>query len=120
LENVNIFYGHLEYFTEIWEIVWPFGTFCVNLLHFRFLGMMSQEKIWQPCSRCPSESGPYLNNSSGRVGLVPQLDRGHAADGQLDDEGQRVARQKLLRCGRHLGGCQVNKFVIKKTRAEKW
>jgi hypothetical protein len=27
LENVDIFYGHLEYFTDIWDIIWPFGTF---------------------------------------------------------------------------------------------
>jgi hypothetical protein len=26
-ENVDIFYGHLEYFKDIWEIFWPFGTF---------------------------------------------------------------------------------------------
>jgi hypothetical protein len=26
LENVNIFYGLLEYFMEIWDILWPFGT----------------------------------------------------------------------------------------------
>jgi hypothetical protein len=24
LENVDIFYGHLEYFMAIWNILWPF------------------------------------------------------------------------------------------------
>jgi hypothetical protein len=27
LENVDIFYGHLEYFTGTWDILRPFGTF---------------------------------------------------------------------------------------------
>jgi hypothetical protein len=31
LENVNnIFYGQLEYFTEIWEMLWQFGTFFIH------------------------------------------------------------------------------------------
>jgi hypothetical protein len=34
LENVYIFYGHLEYFKDVWAIVCPFGTFCVDLVHF--------------------------------------------------------------------------------------
>jgi hypothetical protein len=25
--NVDIFYGHFEYFTDIWDILRPFGTF---------------------------------------------------------------------------------------------
>jgi hypothetical protein len=32
LENVDIFYGHLEYFMAIWDILWPFGTFCLATL----------------------------------------------------------------------------------------
>jgi hypothetical protein len=39
-ENVNIFYGHLEYFTNFWDILWPFGTSCVQLIHFSGLGIM--------------------------------------------------------------------------------
>jgi hypothetical protein len=42
LENVNLFYGQLEYLTEIWEILRPFGTF------FRFCYHVPG-KIWQPC-----------------------------------------------------------------------
>jgi hypothetical protein len=36
LENVDIFYGHLEYFTAIWE------TFFQSWYH-------APRKIWQPC-----------------------------------------------------------------------
>jgi hypothetical protein len=28
-ENVDVFEGHLEYFTDVWDILCPFGTFCV-------------------------------------------------------------------------------------------
>jgi hypothetical protein len=40
-------YVHLEYFTDIWEIVWLFGIFCVHLVHFCGFGIMYQRKIWQ-------------------------------------------------------------------------
>jgi hypothetical protein len=34
---------------HIWDILWPFGTFCVHLVHFiRFLYHVTR-KIWQPC-----------------------------------------------------------------------
>jgi hypothetical protein len=33
LENVHI-YVHLEYFTDIWDILLPFGKICVHLVHF--------------------------------------------------------------------------------------
>jgi hypothetical protein len=33
-ENVDIFYGHLKYFKDVLDILWPFGTFCVHLVHF--------------------------------------------------------------------------------------
>jgi hypothetical protein len=29
MENAGIFYGHLEYFTVIWYILWPFGNVVV-------------------------------------------------------------------------------------------
>jgi hypothetical protein len=41
LKNVDIFYGHLEHFTVIWDILGSFGTF------FRFWYIMPR-KIWQP------------------------------------------------------------------------
>jgi hypothetical protein len=34
LENVDIFYGHLEYFTEIWDILRKFGIFYENVGYF--------------------------------------------------------------------------------------
>jgi hypothetical protein len=30
MENAGIFYGHLEYFTVIWYLLWPFGNVVVN------------------------------------------------------------------------------------------
>jgi hypothetical protein len=50
-ENVEIFYAHLEYFTDIWDILGPFGTFCFHLVHFSGFGILCQ-KIWQPWFRC--------------------------------------------------------------------
>jgi hypothetical protein len=47
-ENVNIFYDHLKYYTDIGAILWPLGKFCVHLVHFCGFGIMRQEKIWQP------------------------------------------------------------------------
>jgi hypothetical protein len=34
----------LEYFTDIWNIILPFGTFCVHLVHFSGFGIMYEEK----------------------------------------------------------------------------
>jgi hypothetical protein len=48
LKNVNIFYGHLEYFTEILDILCPFGTFCIHLVHFSCFGIMCQETSGNP------------------------------------------------------------------------
>jgi hypothetical protein len=51
LENVDIFYVHLGYFSEIWDILLPFGTFFVNLVHFSGFGIMHQEKSGNPEER---------------------------------------------------------------------
>jgi hypothetical protein len=32
----------LEYFTDIWDILGPFGTFCVHLVHFPGFGTLRQ------------------------------------------------------------------------------
>jgi hypothetical protein len=48
LGKVYIFYGHLEYFVEIWNILRPFGTFCIHLVHFTGFGIMHQEKSGNP------------------------------------------------------------------------
>jgi hypothetical protein len=38
MENVGIFYDHLQYFTAIWCILWPFGIVCCNLVNFSLFG----------------------------------------------------------------------------------
>jgi hypothetical protein len=43
MENLGIFYDHLVYFKAIENILWPFGTFSVNLVHFSNFGVMYQE-----------------------------------------------------------------------------
>jgi hypothetical protein len=56
MENVDVFYGHLVYFTAIGYILWPFGIFCVHLVFlmvvctctFSRFGMFSQEKSGKP------------------------------------------------------------------------
>jgi hypothetical protein len=49
LENVDIFYGHLEYSTAIWYNVWPFGIICGHWGYFSRFGMFGRTKIRQPC-----------------------------------------------------------------------
>jgi hypothetical protein len=34
MEDVDIFYGHLVYFTAIWYILWSFGKFYGYLVYF--------------------------------------------------------------------------------------
>jgi hypothetical protein len=48
LENVDIFYGHLEYFTDIWYIFCSFGTFLFIWNIFTGFGIMYQEKSGNP------------------------------------------------------------------------
>jgi hypothetical protein len=49
LENADIFYGHLEYFTDIWGILWPFVyIFCSFGAFFSSFGIMYQEKSGNP------------------------------------------------------------------------
>jgi hypothetical protein len=40
LENVDIFYGHLKYFTDIWDILGPFGTFVCSFGNFSGFGIL--------------------------------------------------------------------------------
>jgi hypothetical protein len=49
MENVVIFYDHLEYFTAIWYNLLPFGIVCDHLVYFLHFGMFGPRKIWQPC-----------------------------------------------------------------------
>jgi hypothetical protein len=49
LDNVNIFYDHKDYFTDIWDdILSPFGTFCVLSVNFSGFGVMGKEKSGNP------------------------------------------------------------------------
>jgi hypothetical protein len=45
---IYIFDGHLEYFTDVEDILCPFGSFCVDLVHFSGFGSMNQEKSGNP------------------------------------------------------------------------
>jgi hypothetical protein len=38
-------------FKDIWDILWPFGTFCVHLVHFFLSWYHVPRKIWQPCTK---------------------------------------------------------------------
>jgi hypothetical protein len=51
LDSVYIFYGHLEYFTDSWDILGPFDTFCVRLVQFFTVLVSCTKKIWQPCKQ---------------------------------------------------------------------
>jgi hypothetical protein len=56
-EKIDIFSGHLEYFTDIWDILQTFGTFYDRLVHFVFFwyifssfGILYLEKSGIICS----------------------------------------------------------------------
>jgi D-alanyl-lipoteichoic acid acyltransferase DltB (MBOAT superfamily) len=44
LEKVDILNGHLEYLTDILDILLTFSTFCVSWVHFSAFGIMHKEK----------------------------------------------------------------------------
>jgi hypothetical protein len=48
MENVGMFYGHLEYFTALWYNFWPFGIISGHLVNFSRFGVFGPRKIWQP------------------------------------------------------------------------
>jgi hypothetical protein len=47
MENAR-FYGHIEYFTDIGECLWPFGTFVLVWYIYSGFGIMYQEKSGNP------------------------------------------------------------------------
>jgi hypothetical protein len=49
MENAGLFYGHLEYFTVIWNILWPFGNAVVIWYISPRFGKLCQEKSGKPC-----------------------------------------------------------------------
>jgi hypothetical protein len=48
MEDVVIFNGNLVYFKAIKNILWTFGTFCGNLVHFPPSWYAVPRKIGQP------------------------------------------------------------------------
>jgi hypothetical protein len=48
MENVSTFYGHLEYFTAIWNILRPFGNVVAIWYIFPQFGILRQEKSGNP------------------------------------------------------------------------
>jgi hypothetical protein len=58
MENAGIFYGHLEYFTVICNISWPFGNTVVIWYIFPHFGILCQEKSGNPAP------GPFLFKST--------------------------------------------------------
>jgi hypothetical protein len=89
MENAGIFYGHLEYFTAIWYILWSFGIVCGHLLYFSQFGMFEPRKIWQPwpsglcaCKRTFSTGGSARAPESRGASAVGQV-VGHFALGRV-------------------------------------
>jgi hypothetical protein len=48
MENAGKFYGHQEYFTVIWLILWTFGNVVVNWYIFPRFGVLCEEKSGNP------------------------------------------------------------------------
>jgi hypothetical protein len=48
MENTGIFYGHLGYFTVVWNILWPFHNVVAIWYIFPYLGILCQEKSGNP------------------------------------------------------------------------
>jgi hypothetical protein len=48
IENVGVFYGHLQYFTAIWNLLWPLGNVGVVWYVFASFGTLCQEKSGNP------------------------------------------------------------------------
>jgi hypothetical protein len=48
MENVGMFYGHLEYIMALWCILWPFGYLVVIWYIFPRFGILRQGKSGNP------------------------------------------------------------------------
>jgi hypothetical protein len=44
MENVNIFYGQLGHFTDIWNTLWSFGNVVIIWYFFHRFGILCLEK----------------------------------------------------------------------------
>jgi hypothetical protein len=45
MENAGIFYGHLEYFTAVWCILWPVGNVVVIWYIFPLFGYCVKKNL---------------------------------------------------------------------------
>jgi hypothetical protein len=61
MENVEIHYGHLEYFTDIWYILWPFEIFCGHFVYFSPFGMFYQDKSGNSAAKPFLKTFIFLN-----------------------------------------------------------
>jgi hypothetical protein len=53
MENVGVYYDHVEYFTAIWYNLWPFVKNCGHLVFFPTLLCLDREKSGNPAAdRC--------------------------------------------------------------------
>jgi hypothetical protein len=59
MQNVDIFYGHLEYFTDIWVILGPLIVFIWSI--FSGFGITYQEKSGNPAGKRPPRNKSYLH-----------------------------------------------------------
>jgi hypothetical protein len=48
MENVYLFYNHLEYIMDIWLNLWQFGIVCGHWVYISHLDTFGRRKIWQP------------------------------------------------------------------------
>jgi hypothetical protein len=48
MENVGVFYGHLEYFMAIWYTLWSFGHVVIIWYIFHRFGILCQENSGNP------------------------------------------------------------------------
>jgi hypothetical protein len=99
LENVDIFYGHLEYLTDVWDILSSFGTFCVHLVHFSGLGNIYREKSGNPGQRTRNASPTFLFIGSR---CVNQLSRRRNAD--VASDVKKLSRQFSFTSKHYLSG----------------
>jgi hypothetical protein len=59
MENASIFYGHLEYFTVIWYILWPFGNVVVIWYILSRFGILRQKKSGNPAAGYRAMNTPH-------------------------------------------------------------
>jgi hypothetical protein len=63
MENAGIFYGHWEYFTVIWYILWLFGNVVVIWYIFPRFGILCQKNLATLVLIVESENGANSKKS---------------------------------------------------------